>query len=69
MSDFSRTSLTPYAAQMRDPDPQGAHHLAARKWHEDGTIILFRDSIERLDWPERELVERITARIYGERSA
>lgn len=68
MSDQrSRTSLTPYAPAMRDPDPAGAMRLAARKWHDDGTIVLLPASIDRLDWQDRELVRSIAARIYGPR--
>ena len=68
MSDEpGRTSLTPYAAYMRDPDPNGARRMAARKWHEDGTIILLPDSIERLSWQERELVKALGAKLYGQR--
>lgn len=62
-----RTSLTPYARSMQDPDPNGARRMAARKWHEDGTIILLPDSIVRLDWQDRELVRGIAAKIYGKR--
>lgn len=67
MAEQFRTSLTPYAACMRDPDPNGAKAMAARKWHEDGTIILLPDSIERLPWQDRELVQSVAARVYGER--
>ena len=67
MSDIRTTSLTKYAASMRDPDPDGAHRLAARKWHEDGSIILLPESIARLDWQDRELVNAIAAKIYGPR--
>jgi len=64
---LNRTSLTPYARQMQDPDPVGARRMAARKWHEDGTIILLPDSIARLPWQDRELVERIAGKVYGQR--
>lgn len=61
------TSLTRYAPQMRDPDPQGAHRLAARKWHDDGTVVLLPASIARLSWQDRELVEQIATKLYGPR--
>jgi hypothetical protein len=67
MSDRGRTSLTRYAPLMRDVDESGPHRLAARKWHEDGSIVLLPESIERLDWQDRELVRGIAARIYGQR--
>lgn len=63
-----RTSLTRYAAQMRDPDEDGAKRMAARKWHEDGSIILLPASVQRLDPLDRDLVKAIAARLYGPRS-
>jgi hypothetical protein len=62
-----RTSLTPYAAAMRDPDPDGARRLAARKWHDEGIIVLLPESLARLDWQDRELVRAVAAKIYGPR--
>lgn len=64
---MNRTSLTRYAPLMRDPDPDGAHKLAARQWHENGSIVLLPESIERLEWQDRELVKAIAARLYGQR--
>ncbi|MBP6554636.1 MAG: hypothetical protein KA233_03050 [Novosphingobium sp.] len=61
------TSLTRHAASMRDPDPDGPRRLAARKWHEDGAIVLLPESIERLDWQDRELVRAVATKIYGPR--
>lgn len=62
-----RTSLTPYAAGMREPDENGPRRMAARKWHEDGSIILLPDSVDRLPWQDRELVRGIAAKLYGQR--
>lgn len=64
---LNRTSLTRYAPSMRDPDPKGAHKLAARQWHETGAIVLLPESIDRLDWQDRELVRAIAAKLYGPR--
>ncbi len=64
---INRTSLTPYARQMQDPDESAGRRMAAAKWHEDGTIILFPASIARLPWQDRELLNQITAKVYGER--
>lgn len=61
------TSLTKYADSMRDPDPSGARRLAARKWHEDGSIVLLAEDVERLGWEDRDLVRAIAAKIYGQR--
>ena len=67
MTDRGRTSLTPYAASMRDPDPAGAHRIAKQRWHEKGDIVLFAEDIDRLDWQDRELVKAIAAKRYGSR--
>lgn len=64
---MSTTSLTKYAASMRDPDPDGARKLAARQWHETGAVVLLPESIARLDRLDRELVQAIAAKIYGPR--
>lgn len=64
-----RTSLTRYAPMMREPDPRGAHRLAAAMWHNEGTVIIRAESIERLDWQDRELVKAIAAKLYGPREA
>lgn len=70
MSDQrSRTSLTRYAPLMADPDPKGAHKLAAAMWHAEGAVILRAESIERLDWQDRELVRAIATKLYGPRGA
>lgn len=63
-----RTSLTAYAASMREPDPDGPRQLARRKWHEDGTIILLAEDVARLDWQDRELVRAVAAKQYGPRA-
>ncbi|CDO34060.1 hypothetical protein [Novosphingobium sp. KN65.2] len=65
---IKRTSLTPYAKFMQDPDPAGARRFAAKLWHDNGTIILLPDSIARLPWQDRELLEQITGKIYGQRN-
>lgn len=67
MTDRSRTSLTPYARLMNDPDENGPHRMAARKWHEDGSIILLPASVQRLDPLDRDLVRAIAAKLYGPR--
>lgn len=64
---MNRSSLTRYAPLMRDPDPDGAHKLAARQWHENGSIVLLPESIAELSWEDRALVQAIAARLYGQR--
>jgi len=62
-----QTSLTRYAPLMREPDPKGAHKLAAAVWHNEGTVIIRAESIDRLDWQDRELVKAIATKLYGPR--
>lgn len=66
---MSRTSLTKYARTFNDPDEEGAKKLAARKWHEDGSIILRAESIKRLDRIDQDLLNAIAAKLYGKREA
>lgn len=61
------TSLTKFAGSMRDVDENGPHHLAARKWHEDGSVVILAASIDRLNWQDRELVKAIATKLYGPR--
>ena len=63
-----RTSLTSYAASMRDPDPCGHMRLAKRRWHDEGDLVLMADQIARLNWQDRELLNAIGARLYGQRN-
>ncbi len=37
-------------------------------WREEGILVISPDD-DRLDWIERELVERIGERLYGQREA
>lgn len=67
MNDYSRTSLTRHAPGMRDADENGPRRLAARKWHEDGSVVLLADSVRRLDPLDRDLVRAIATRLYGPR--
>lgn len=62
-----RTSLTRFAGSMQDPDPHGARRLAARKWHEDGSIVLLAGDVERMEWQDRELVRALATKLYGAR--
>ena len=64
---IDRTSLTSKAPYMRDPDPNGAHKLAARGWHEEGTLIVRKTSMDRMSWEDRAFCEALGAKLYGER--
>jgi hypothetical protein len=62
-----RTSLTPYAASMRDPDPNGASSYARQAWRDHGAVVLTAEQVARLDWPDRELVRAIAVKVHGPR--
>jgi len=64
---MSRSSLTRFAPLMREADPNGAHRIAKRNWHDTGAVVLLPDQIARLPWQDRELVTRIAAKHYGPR--
>lgn len=60
-------SLARFAPLMREVDPNGAHRIAKRQWHDTGAIVLLPDQIARLAWEDRELIQRIAAKQYGPR--
>jgi hypothetical protein len=64
---MSRSSLTRYAPLMRDPDPNGAHRLAKRQFHETGAITFLPDQLARMPWQDREIVNRLASKEYGPR--
>lgn len=67
MTDLSRTSLTPYARFMQEPDENGAKKMAARQWHQTGAVVILPDSIARMTWEDRDFLNAIAARLYGPR--
>lgn len=64
---MSRTSLTKYAPTFRDVDPDAPHKMATVAWHQTGMVVITAESIARLPWQDRELVEGIAAKLYGKR--
>ncbi|WP_260927401.1 hypothetical protein [Novosphingobium sp. 9] len=61
----SRTSLTRYAPQMRDADPQGPRRAAKEAWLRHGIVVIQPGDVSGMD---RELVEAIARRLHGARS-
>lgn len=59
-----RTSLTPFAASMRDPDPAGQRRAAQELYDAHGIVVIFPRDVDRLDamW-----IEAIGKRLYGRR--
>lgn len=66
---MSRSSLARYAPLMREADPNGAHRLAKRQFHETGAITFLPDQLARMPWQDRELVRQLAQRLYGKREA
>lgn len=62
MTDLRRTSLTRFAASMRDPDPRGQRAAAQHLYDQHGIVVIFPSDVERLDamW-----IEAIGKRLYG----
>lgn len=54
---------------MRDEDPTMPHRMATAAWHQTGMVVLTAESIAKLDWQDRELVQAIAAKLYGKREA
>ncbi|MBM3555584.1 MAG: hypothetical protein FJX47_08530 [Alphaproteobacteria bacterium] len=50
-----------YGGERRD-----AEHVKRDGWKEQGVLVIAEDD-RRLTWPERELVKRLGAKLYGER--
>lgn len=60
-----RSSLGPYAASMRDPDPTAARKLAREKYEEsDGKIVLInKDWLT--SWPDRKQLDLLAEKALG----
>ena len=59
-----RTSLTSFAATMRDPDPNGAQRAARQLWLEKGIAVIFPGDCNGLD---RQFIEAVANRLHGVR--
>lgn len=61
---MATTSLSRFAASMRDPDPDGARKAARQLWHERGIAVVFPDDCHGLDW---QFIEAVANRVHGRR--
>lgn len=61
-----RSTLAPYAAAMRDADPQEVRRIAEKAWHETGLVILKR---EWLKGPVSQWwnIEAVATAVHGKR--
>ncbi len=60
MTARCRTSLAPFIASMRDPDPDGARKFAAKVYRDSGVIVV--DPAWITGWGDRELFRKIGER-------
>ena len=66
---ITRTSLTPYAASMRDPDPDGADRYAREAWHRHSVVVFTAGQLARMPWQDREILTSVAERVHGKRDA
>lgn len=65
---MTRTSLTPYAASMREPDPQAAFDLARQAFHCDGIVCIPLASLEaRCGWVAAKHLRQLGDQYFGKR--
>lgn len=62
-----RTSLTPYAASMRDVDPDGARKFAEKVWREQGVILIGPEVLDGMGWTDRAQIEAVVEKHFGKR--
>jgi hypothetical protein len=65
MSDIRRTSLTPYAASMRDPDPANARRAARESYlASQGEIVLINRKWLN-NWTDQKQLDLLAAKALG----
>jgi hypothetical protein len=66
---ITRTSLTAYAASMREPDPAAARRIARDQFHAtDGDwVIIHKDWLK--GWAQRQQAVQLGELVHGKRSA
>lgn len=64
-----RTSLTTFARQMNDPDPDGAWKFAKSLWEQHGLVVLFLPDVERkAGWSAARSGRNLAEICYGKRN-
>lgn len=63
--DRSRTSLTPYAAGMRDIDPEAITKIGALLWHRHGLVCV--DPKKFKSFADEKQAELLAELAYGKR--
>lgn len=64
-----RSSLTAYAASMREPDPMDAYRTKKKAWQDHGIVMIDPDKDINWDggYSEREMLKALANRLYGKR--
>ena len=63
-----RSPLAPFAASMRDPDPDGVWCLGQKLWREHGLVVVSPDDVERRrGWGLGQQVRNLGVDLFGER--
>lgn len=65
----SRTSLTPHAARMQEPDVDRAWEECRQAWHNHGLVcISLEQAGTRLGWAARKSLELLGEQAFGKRT-
>ena len=63
-----RTSLTPYAESMRDPDPKQAFERCREAFHRDGIVCISLAALEaRCGWVAARNLRNLGDQYFGKR--
>lgn len=60
-----RSSLAPFAARCRDPDPAAARRAARTAWHDNGIILINPAWLQA--WTDRKQAELLAEKLHGKR--
>ncbi|MEG3089518.1 hypothetical protein [Sphingomonas sp. PB4P5] len=61
----ARSSLAPYAAFGRDPDPAAARKAARAAWHDHGIVLINPQWLNA--WADRKQAEILAEKLHGRR--
>lgn len=64
-----RSTLAPFAAQMRNPDPAVARQMARDAWQETGLLLMTKEWLVEagFSYGDRMLIEAMGDRLHGKR--
>jgi hypothetical protein len=60
-----RSSLAPFAARCREPDPAAARRAARAAWHTAGLILINPEWLH--GWADRKQAEMLAEKVHGKR--